>query len=257
MNSTPDASEPEDLTGGNSNIVQRVGDRVRRTAGPWTPTIHKFLAILRAKGISEVPEPFGLDREGREILSFIPGTVANYPVPEWVWSDAILKEASTLLRRMHDATVDTLFDDAIWQTPSHQPQQVICHNDFAPYNMVFDQTHLVGVIDFDTASPGPRVWDFAYMAYRLVPFGEFSGPAVPPSQARMSRLKAAIQAYGILFEPREVLDVMAVRLEDLAAYTDTRAALTGNSDFTQHAALYRRDATQIRALATAELQSDG
>lgn len=196
-----------------------------------------------------------VDDEGRELLSFIPGTVANYPLPEWVWSDAILIEASALLRRMHDAMVDTRFDNAIWQTPSHEPQQVICHNDFAPYNMVFDQERLVGVIDFDTASPGPRVWDFAYMAYRLVPFGEDSGPAVPPAEARMSRLKAAIRAYGILFAPREVLEVMAARLEDLATYTDARAATTRNPDFTEHAALYRRDAARIRVLIT-EVGSD-
>ena len=47
-----------------------------------------------------------------------------------------------------------------WQTPAHKPPEVICHNDFAPDNMVFDgRRRLVGVIDGDTASPGPRVWD--------------------------------------------------------------------------------------------------
>lgn len=150
MNTNPDPSEPEDLDGGNSNVVQRVGDQVRRTSGPWTPTIHTLLAALRDAGIREVPQPFGIDDEGRELLSFIPGTVANYPLPDWVWSDSILIEASSLLRRMHDATLDVGFDDAIWQTQSHEPQQVICHNDFAPYNMVFEQSRLVGVIDFDT-----------------------------------------------------------------------------------------------------------
>lgn len=251
MNANPDSAEPENLTGGNSNFVQRVGDRVLRPSGPWTPTVHSLLRILRDNGIDQVPEPFGVDDEGREVLSFLPGTVANYPLPSWMWSEAILDEVSTLLRRMHDATMDVRFDSAVWQNSSHEPQQVICHNDFAPYNMVFDQEHLVGAIDFDTASPGPRIWDFAYMAYRLVPFGEDSGTAAPPVAARMSRLKATIRAYGMTFDSEEVLEVMAVRLEDLAIYTDGRASDTGDGAFIEHAAMYRRDAARVRELITA------
>lgn len=248
MNAKTHNSEPENLDGGNSNSVQRVGNRVRRPSGPWTPTVHSLLRILQDNGIDEVPQPFGIDDQGRELLSFIPGTVANYPLPSWVWSDAILFEASSLLRRMHDATQDVRFEGEVWQSAIHEPQQVICHNDFAPYNMVFDQEHLVGVIDFDTASPGPRVWDLAYMAYRLVPFGEDAGAAAPVGEARMFRLMAAIRAYGMNFEPEEVLQVMAYRLDDLAIYTDGRASQTGDAAFTEHAAMYRRDAMRIREL---------
>ena len=49
------------------------------------------------------------------------------------------------------------------------PVEVICHNDFATYNLVFDGENVVGVIDWDFASPGPRLWDIAYLAYRIVP----------------------------------------------------------------------------------------
>lgn len=65
--------------------------------------------------------------------------------------------------------MDVRFDSAVWQSSSHEPQQVICHNDFGPYNMVFDQEHLVGAIDFDTASPGPRMrtWRSTPMAARV------------------------------------------------------------------------------------------
>lgn len=248
MIANTDFSEPENLTGGNTNSVQRIGDRVRRTSGPWTSTVHSLLRLLRDNGIEEVPQAFGVDDEGRELLSFIPGAVANYPLPSWVWSDSILEEASILLRRMHDATKDVRFADSVWQSASHEPQEVICHNDFAPYNMVFDQEHLVGVIDFDTASPGPRLWDLAYMAYRLVPFSEDAGVAAPVGELRMVRLMAAIRAYGMNFKPEEVLEVMALRLEDLAAYTDDRANHSGDAAFSEHAAMYRRDATRVREL---------
>ncbi len=46
----------------------RVGDTVRRAAGPWTPTIHALLRHLRASGLSMVPEPLGIDEQGREII---------------------------------------------------------------------------------------------------------------------------------------------------------------------------------------------
>jgi Ser/Thr protein kinase RdoA (MazF antagonist) len=234
------------LVGGNSTEVTRVGDRVRRSAGAWTPTIHELLEHLRASGVMEVPKPFGVDSEGRELLSFMPGTVANYPLPDWLWSDAILEQAFSLLRRMHDATTDFRSVDELWQLPAHEPREVICHNDFAPYNLVFDEGKLVGVIDFDTASPGPRIWDFAYLVYRLVPFVEDAGVVAPSGEQRIPRLEAAIRAYGIPFEVDDVFEAMSTRLEELAVFTDGRATASGRPEFAEHAAMYRRDAAASR-----------
>ena len=42
----------EVLPGGNMAAVARVGATVRRTAGPWTPQVHRLLAHLRARGIA-------------------------------------------------------------------------------------------------------------------------------------------------------------------------------------------------------------
>ena len=61
------------LAGGSMTAVVRVGDTVRRAAGPWTPTIHALLRHVRAAGFTAAPEPLGLDEQGREILSFLPG----------------------------------------------------------------------------------------------------------------------------------------------------------------------------------------
>lgn len=239
-------SKPQPLSGGNSNVVQRLGNKVLRPAGRWTPTIHSVLRALREKGIIEVPEPFGMDADGREVLSFIAGTVGNYPLPKWLWSTTILEEAAGLLRRMHDATAGITLEDASWQQPVHHPVEVICHNDFAPYNLMFDDGHVVGVIDFDGASPGPRIWDFAYMAYRLVPFCEDAGYALSVDD-QFTRLEIAINAYGRDFSIDAVLNVMGTRLDDLGAYTDGRAKETGISELHEHAAMYRRDAERARA----------
>ena len=79
--------------------------------------------------------------------------------------------AARLMRRYHDATVGYAPPDgAVWQlqaTPG--PHEVICHNDFAPYNLVFTNWRPHAIIDFDTAGPGPRIWDVSYAAYRFVP----------------------------------------------------------------------------------------
>ncbi len=83
------------LAGGAMTPVVRVGDTVRRAAGPWTPTIHALLRHIRAAGFSAGPEPLGMDERGREILSFLRGRVATYPLDDWLWSDRMLARVGT------------------------------------------------------------------------------------------------------------------------------------------------------------------
>ena len=237
--------DEEVLAGGNSSIVVRVGDTVHRPAGPWTPAVHQLLSTLRAAGVMEVPEPLGLDEQGREVLSYLPGIVGNYPLPSWIWSSTILHEAGSLLRRVHDASAPLAHSAATWQLPAHEPIEVVCLNDVAPYNMVFQDGHITGLIDVDMASPGPRIWDLAYLAYRLVPLGEYSDPDAPGRDARPGRLDALIRSYGYEFDQAAVLRAAADRMEDLAVFTDQRAADTGRNDFLEHAALYRRDRDRL------------
>ena len=68
----------------------RAGDTVRRTAGPWTPTIHALLRHIRSAGFTLAPEPLGIDGRGREILTFLPGVAGAYPLPAVRYSDATL-----------------------------------------------------------------------------------------------------------------------------------------------------------------------
>lgn len=243
------SDDEEVLAGGNSTVVTRVGDTVRRGAGSWTAAVHTLLGLLGSAGIAGVPQALGTDDRGREVLTFLPGDAAHYPLPEWVWHQAILVEAGHFLRRMHDASVGLAKADLEWQLPTHHPAEVVCHNDVAPYNMIFRDGHLVGLIDFDTASPGPRVWDFAYLAYRLVPLGENGGRTAPPESERSRRLDSLIDAYGIPFDHLEVLETLATRLDELADFTDGRAAATGRKDFLDHSAMYRRDRDHVSALA--------
>src|SRR3712207_5775624 len=138
----------------------------------------------------------------------------------------------------------------MWQLPAHEPAEVICHNDFAPYNMVFTDQRLIGVIDWDTASPGPRVWDLAYLAYRLVPLTDPANDggldSSPGERAR--RLRLLCRAYGPAVSPTEVPEAAVGRLLELAEITEIRAR-EGHEHLRSHVELYRRDAHWISAHA--------
>ena len=93
---------------------------------------------------------------------------------------------------------------------------MICHNDFAPYNLVFRDGLPVGAIDFEAASPGPRAWDLAYLAYRLVPLAHPVNPDLPPQPDPEARLARLCAAYGDI-DPAAVLALVPPRLRELAA----------------------------------------
>lgn len=247
-----DNQEPEEeLTGGNMSTVSRVGATVRRQAGPWTPQIHRLLAHLRAAGIDEVPAPLGFDAQGREILSYLPGTVGHSPLPA-LQTDEVLIAAAHLLRRIHDATVAVAQQwPSGWQAPPRAPIEVICHGDFAPYNLVFDAGELVGVIDFDHAHPGARVWDLAYALYRTAPI---MAPSNPDSFGRVAeqcrRVRLFCDAYG-LQEPAQIVPAIRARIAYMADFLRRGAAagdtrIQANID-AGHLAIYTTDAAYFEA----------
>ena len=240
------------LAGGNMSTVVRRGQAVHRTAGPWTPTIHRLLNHVRSRGITWLPQPLGLDEHGREVLTYLPGTVPNDPMPPWVWFHRALADVAGRLADFHQASATFDVTGAVWQIPAHEPVEVICLNDVAPYNMVFDEIHqLTGLIDIDTASPGSRIWDLAYLAYRLVPLttADDTGAGVLSMAVRRRRLRQLCQSYAaagdrIDLPAQDVLRIAVHRLEDLAAFTARRAA-DGADQVAAHVPLYRADATWI------------
>lgn len=237
----------ERLSGGNDGETTRQGDRVYRAAGPWTPGIQRLMRHLREQGLDWVPEPFGVDERGREVVQFIPGTVPNYPMPDYVWEERALDNAARMLRLLHDATAGYSDPDAQWRQPAHEPANVVCHNDFAPYNMVFRDGRLVGMIDFDMASPGSRLWDLAYLAYRLAPLSAPENVEAGPfdTDAQIERLERLVDAYGIPFPLLDVLRMTQERLRDLARYSDEAAVRNGTPELHEHADLYRSDVAYI------------
>jgi hypothetical protein len=217
------------LTGGNENVVVRIGNTVRRPVHPWTPAVHALLRHLEASGFAESPRVRGIDTQGREVLTFIPGTVGNHPVAPEMITDASLVACARLLRRYHAAaTIQPGWDALPWRVRHPDPAtwEVICHGDVATYNTVYDGETPVGLIDFDVAGPGPKLWDVAYAAYRLVPLASdascrgFGFPVLPDRPRRLARF---LDAYG-LDDPAGLLELAAQRVTILRDDILTRAA---------------------------------
>lgn len=237
------------LEGGNMTEVARLGDQVLREAGPWTPTVQRLLAHLRARGIDWCPEPQGWTKDGRETLSYLKGKVPTYPMPEWMYDEAVLTRAGAWMRQLHDATEGYDDPEARWRLAPRKPAEVICHNDFAPYNFVFRGGELVGVIDWDFASPGPRLWDLAYLAYRMVPLMRHENPAAPTVSIDLAgRLGLLLRAYGADVTVPELLAAIVERLEDLAAFTKGLAVARKSEALNEDAHHYAEDAAYLATL---------
>ncbi|MEV4556623.1 phosphotransferase [Kitasatospora sp. NPDC049285] len=251
--------DQETLRGGVNQVV-RIGATVLRPTGPRSPAVHGLLTHLRARGFTAAPAFHGLTEDGREILDFLPGEVSNYPPTPAAASRTALLTAARLLRAYHDATLGYTADG--WMLPAREPVEVVCHGDFAPHNCVLDGERVVGVIDFDTAHPGPRLWDVAYAVYRWAPTtapGNADGFGTPVEQAR--RVREFCDAYGLDPADRAALvDAVADRLHALVDFMHAEAA-AGNAAFASHLAdghhlMYLADAAYVRrerALFEAEL----
>ncbi|MEM7803066.1 MAG: phosphotransferase [Chloroflexota bacterium] len=164
-------SEEIPLAGGNVNAgVVRLGDTVRRSMSAVSPTVHRLLKHLEDKGFDGAPRFLGIDDQEREILSFVEGESG---IPSYLWEgDGPLIAAAQLLRRYHEATLDFPNDGSFTWGIAYRDasrHEVICHNDFAPYNFIYRDQKPVAVIDFDLIGPGPRLRDIAYATYWLTP----------------------------------------------------------------------------------------
>ena len=198
-----DAEVP--LHGGNmSSGVVRVGDTVRRPAGPWTPAVHALLTHLSDAGFRGAPRPLGIDERGREVLAFVPGTVAWPGHFHLLDADSQLRRVTRLIRDFHDAVAGfTPPPGARWQAliPA-DGDEIIAHHDLAPWNLVIGEPGWA-FIDWDTAAPGTRLWDLAYAMHGFAPLS--ADPAYQRDDAGR-RLRLIADAYGLT--ERQRLDIV-------------------------------------------------
>ncbi len=233
------------LTGGNvAASVVRVGDTVRKPAGPQTPAVHALLEHLRSTGFRGAPRSLGVDDAGRHVLEYVPGRTAR--------DDGSLDATvvGRLARELHDALDGWAPPpDAVWACPiPADGDDLVIHNDLAPWNVVVGPDRLV-VVDWDAAAPGTRTWDLAYLAIGLVPLR----PTTPVGQAA-ARLRALADGYGLDDEGRDrlvaTLAPRATSMHDLLA----RGHADGEQPWARlwadgHGGFWRRDAEWCHAHA--------
>ncbi|WP_249012017.1 phosphotransferase [Conexibacter sp. DBS9H8] len=228
--------------------------------------MHALLNYLEAQQFSGSPRAIGIDGQGREVLTFLPGeTVGDaQPWPAWVHSDAALLDVGAWLRRYHDTVAGFVPPaDAAWRLASQQwkPGMIVGHNDAAPYNAVWRAVstqgggRLSGFIDWDFAGPCSAIWDLAYVVFSWGPLharDTVTAEGFSRFEDRPRRVRLLLDAYGYTGTMTAILAAVRARVEDLS---DTVLRLAREGD-----PLFRRMVTdgtvdaQRRALA--ELDRD-
>jgi aminoglycoside phosphotransferase (APT) family kinase protein len=179
-------SEGELLTGvGVTQGIVRIGDTVRRPLRPFSLTVQAYLAHLRDAGFTGAPLPLGVDEQGREVLSFVPGEVPRNPLPPETAGDDVLVALAQLIRSLHEASAGWVPPaGAVWGgTPASEasaaraasagpagPQgELVSHRDYYPGNVVFRDGLPAALIDFDLAKPTSRLYDIANAIWYWAP----------------------------------------------------------------------------------------
>ncbi|MGW4646369.1 aminoglycoside phosphotransferase family protein [Kitasatospora sp. NPDC004289] len=232
----------ESMQGGLS-LVRRQGDTVRRPWRDWTPAVHELLRHLERAGFTGAPRVLGGSADsGEEVLSFLPGEVGLTPWPEALRTDEGITALGHWLRDYHEAVREFRPPpDALWCDPdAHwRPGLIIRHGDLTPWNTVWSDGRLTGVIDWDLALPGEPLQDLAQLAWYTVPlrtverqrragFGPFGAPLA-------RRLHLLCTAYGAT--PATVLDTLA----DLQREETTRITRLGPTGTDPWATFLHRD----------------
>jgi Ser/Thr protein kinase RdoA (MazF antagonist) len=185
------------LTGGNtSDDVVRVGSTVRKRWTESTPSVLAFMDSVRSAGV-DVPAVLGRDEQGRQVLEFIPGRLALESDP---LTPAELHRVGKMVRAIHDASAQFVPPpDARWTVAIPAPgNEVICHNDLAPWNLILGERWTF--IDWDASAPSTRLWDLAYAAQAFT----LSDARRPPEDAAAD-LAAFIGGYAADATLREQL----------------------------------------------------
>lgn len=214
-------SQEEVLSGGNTTVVIRVGDTVRRPAGPWTPAVHHLLKHVASVGFTGVPRVLGIDDSGREVLEFVDGEVGTLspeePLPTWFRTAEASRAVGAWIRAFQAAQRGFVPEPAHpWRrAPGTRlaAGKVVVHHDVSPYNTVRRPDGSLVVLDWDFARPGDPIEDAAWAAWRWAPLmagdrwhAEYGVEADEDIEERQRRnLAALLDGYGPSRSQRESL----------------------------------------------------
>ena len=208
----PDADERR-LVGRVGGAV-RIGDRVHRPTGPWTPAVHALLDHAGSR-VPHVPRVHGIDDQGREVLDYLPGHVLDATTERLTTGQLVSLVGWT--RAFHRAVAD--FDHrGPWRFFEVPEPTLVAHNDLGYYNLCFDGDDLVGVFDWDLAGPSTPLLELAFIAWNGVPLWEDVGPG-----RAAARLRLIVDTYGA-HPARELLHAVPGRIRLMVDGITARAA---------------------------------
>src|SRR6266702_1976310 len=216
-----------DLT---TNPTLKVGDTVHRPTHFWSPAVHELLKYLESVNFPYSPHYLGQDDEGREILSHIDGESG---VNGWkkITTDEGLRKFARFLRAYHDAVAGFHPSDGLeWSTGTKglKLDEIICHGDFGPWNIVWQGNEPVGIIDWDMAHPAKSEHD---ILYALEYYAPFRGDEATMRQHhfdtlpdRKHRIAVFLEAYGTppIVNVATKVAAMQRAVKDQAAYLAKR-----------------------------------
>jgi hypothetical protein len=218
-------SEGEPLIGdGVTQGIVRIGDTVRRPLRPFSLTVQAYLAHLRDAGFTGAPLPLGVDGQGREVLSFVPGDVPRNPLPAETAGDDVLVALARLIRALHEASAGWVPPSgAVWGgTPASAGRPVtgravtgraelVTHCDYYPGNVVFRDGLPAALIDFDLAHPTTRLYDVTNALWYWAPLRDPQDRAPAFAEADIPhRVAVFADAYGMTARHRAELAPFAV-----------------------------------------------
>jgi len=195
----------EERLAGNVGGAVRIGDTVRRATGPWTPAVHALLNHLAGR-VPHIPRVLGVDGQGREILTYLPGRVVDVNTEPLAPAQLV---AMVRWTKAFHVAVAGFRHPGPWRYPPVPGPTLIGHNDIAPYNACFAGDELVGVFDWDMAGPTNPLAELAFLAWNGVPLWRDITPA-----AAADRLAVIATAYGGI-DARQLLQAVPRRITDL------------------------------------------
>jgi hypothetical protein len=173
--------------------------------------------------LTGVPRVLGIDEQGREVLTYLPGEVVD--IDREPLSQARLVALVHWTRALHEATAG--FDHPgpwrIWPLPR---PTLVGHNDVAAYNACFDGDELVGVFDWDLAGPTNPLLELGFLAWNGVPMWRVDLDPDDYAEVAARRLAVVAQAYGGV-SPVDVLHAVPERVQAMVDGIP-RAAASGD-----------------------------
>lgn len=235
------ADGPEEpLPGGDvTEGLVRIGDTVRRPRSAGADLVEAVLSFLEDSGFDGAPRFLGIDDQGRQALSFVPGEVAGRPWPDWVADDERIASVARLVRLLDDAMQpfglpSDLAHDELPDAPGMPasiagPPRFVGHMDITPENVVFVDGRARALIDFDLARPTDRVGEVCNLLLWWAPLM----PVVDRELAvrdvdAVARAALLVDEYGLGADDRQRIVPVARNSADRTWYSmRNRAAVLG------------------------------